>query len=215
MKSILVIGLGRFGKHLVEKLNELGHQIMAIDRDEERVNDILEYATSAQIGDSTNKNFLETLGVDNYDVCFVTISNDFQGSLITTTYLKELGAKLVVARAERDVQKSLLLRNGADEVIYPEEQVANWAAIKYSSNHVLDYIKLDADLSIFEVPVPENWVGKSIGQIDIRRKYQISILSLKTNGKMNPSVTPDIVFTPGMTLYVLGEFKALQKCFKI
>ncbi len=215
MKSILVIGLGRFGRHLAKRLNDLGHQIMAIDRDEGRVNDVLEFVTSAQIGDSANRNFLETLGVDNYDVCFVTISNDFQASLITTTYLKELGAKLVVARAERDVQKSLLLRNGADEVIYPEEQVANWAAIKYSSNHVLDYIKLDADLSIFEVPVPESWIGKSIGQIDIRRKYKISILSVKMNGKMNPSVTPEIVLSPDMTLYVLGEFKALQKCFKI
>lgn len=215
MKSILVIGLGRFGRHLADKLNELGHQIMAIDRDEDRVNGVLKIVTSAQIGDSTNKEFLYTLGIDNYDVCFVTISNDFQGSLITTSYLKELGAKLVVARAERDVQKNLLLRNGADEVIYPEEQVANWAAIKYSSNHVLDYIELDADTSIFEVCVPDNWIGKSIGQIDIRRKYKISILAVKENGKMNPSITPETVFTSSMTLFVLGEFKALQKCFKL
>lgn len=215
MKSILVIGLGRFGRHLAEKLNELGHQIMAIDRDEQRVNDVLEIVTSAQIGDSTNKSFLETLGVDNYDVCFVTISNDFQGSLITTSYLKELGAKLVVARAERDVQKNLLLRNGADEVVYPEEQVANWAAIKYSSNHVLDYIELDADTSIFEVSVPDNWIGKSIGQIDIRRKYKISILAVKENGKMNTSITPETVFTGNMSLFVLGEYKTLHKCFRI
>lgn len=215
MKSILVIGLGRFGRHLAEKLYQLGHHTMAVDCDENRVNDVLEYVTSAQIADSSNKSFLETLGVENYDVCFVTISHDFQSSLITTNYLKELGAKFVVARAERDVQKDLLLRNGADEVIYPEEQVANWSAIKYSSNHVLDYIELDADNSIFEVAVPEAWLGKSVGQIDIRRKFKISILAVKLNGKMNSFVTPETVFTSDMTLFVLGEYKSLQKCFKL
>lgn len=215
MKSILVIGLGRFGRHLVEKLNELGHQIMAIDRDEQRVNEILKYATSAQIGDSSNRDFLSTLGVDNYDICFVTIANDFQASLITTNYLKELGAKVVVARAERDIQKQLLLRNGADEVVYPEEQVANWAAIKYSSNHVLDYIELDENTSIYEVSVPESWIGKSIIQIDIRRKFKISILGVRVNGRMNPNITPEMIFTKGMTIFVLGEHEAVRKCFKI
>ena len=103
MKSVLLIGLGRFGRSIAEKLNEMHHQIMAVDRDESRVNDILPLVTDAQIGDSTNEAFLRSLGVDNYDVCFVAIGEDFQSSLETTSLLKELGAKKVVSRASREV----------------------------------------------------------------------------------------------------------------
>ena len=124
MKNILLIGLGRFGKHIAIQLNSLGHEIMAVDIDEERINTVLPYVTNAQIGDSTNYNFLKSLGISNFDVCIVTISGNFQNSLETTSLLKELGARLVVSRAERDVQKKFLLRNGADEVVYPEKQIA-------------------------------------------------------------------------------------------
>ena len=130
MKNILLIGLGRFGKHVAYQLNELGHEVMAVDENENLVNEILPYVTDAQIGDSTNENFLESLGIKNYDICFVTIGGNFQNSLETTSLLKELGAKMVISRAERDVQAKFLLRNGADEVIYPEKQIANWAAIR-------------------------------------------------------------------------------------
>ena len=174
MKTILLIGLGRFGRHIAIQLNQLGHQVMAVDHNEERVNEILPYVTNAQIGDSTNGEFLSSLGIDNYDVCIVAIANDFQSSLETTSLLKTLGAKLVVARAERDVQAKFLLSNGADEVVYPEKQVAKWAAIRYSADHILDYIELDESHAIFEVSVPLQWLGKSIGQIDIRKKYKIS-----------------------------------------
>ena len=213
MKSILLIGLGRFGKHMAFQLNQLGHQVMGVDHDEERVNDAMDIVTNAQIGDSTNEEFLRSLGVDNYDVCVVAIGNDFQSSLETTCSLKELGAKFVVSRAERDGQAKFLLRNGADEVVYPEKQVAKWAAIRYGSDHILDYIELDDTHSIFEVSVPKSWVGLSIGQIDIRRKYNINIMAVKENGKMNVSVTPDIVLTQEKTMLVIGEYKALQKCF--
>ena len=121
MKNILLIGLGRFGKHVAYQLNELGHEVMAVDANENLVNEILPYVTDAQIGDSTNENFLESLGIKNYDICFVTIGGNFQNSLETTSLLKELGAKMVISRAERDVQAKFLLRNGADEVIYPEK----------------------------------------------------------------------------------------------
>ena len=117
MKSILLIGLGRFGRHVAEELNKLGHEVMAVDKDEERVEDVMSYVTAAQIGDSTKQEFLESLGVSNYDVCIVTISSNFQSSLETTSLLKELGAKFVVSRAARDVQAKFLLRNGADEVV--------------------------------------------------------------------------------------------------
>ena len=215
MKSILLIGLGRFGKHIAVQLGQLGHQVMAVDHNEDRVNDVLNDVTSAQIGDSTNADFLESLGIRNFDVCIVAIGNDFQSSLETTSLLKELGASLVVSRAERDVQAKFLLRNGADEVVYPEKQIAKWAAIRYSADHILDYIELDEKNAIFEVSVPEAWSGKSIGQLDIRKKHNIKILAVKTRGKINATITSDTILSEENTILVLGEFKALQKCFRI
>ena len=215
MKSILIIGVNRFGPLLVQQFHDQGHQIMAVDKDEERINSILPLVTDAQIGDSTNEAFLRSLGINNYDICIVTIGSDFQSSLETTSLLKELGGKLVISRADRDVQTKFLLRNGADEVINPEKQIAEWAAIRYGSKHILDYIRLDGDHAIFEVPIPREWSGKSIGQIDIRKKHGITIMAIKENGRINLSVTPDTVLDGSRTLFVLGEQKAIQKCFHI
>lgn len=215
MKSVLLIGLGNFGKHIALQLNQLGHQVMGVDHNEDRVNDAMDIVTNAQIGDSTNEEFLSTLGIDNYDVCIVAIGGNFQSSLETTYSLKELGAKMVISRAERDGQAKFLLRNGADEVVYPEKQVAKWAAIRYSSDHILDYIELDEAHSIFEVAVPKGWIGKSVGEIDIRKKYNINIIGVKQNGKTNVAVTPDTLLFENKTLLVIGEDKALQKCFHI
>ena len=152
MKSILLIGLGRFGKHIALHLNHLGHQVMAVDTSEERVEAVLPLVTNAQIGDSTNADFLESLGVRNYDVCIVAIGNNFQSSLETTSLLSELGARFVVSRAATDVQEKFLLRNGANEVVYPEKQLAKWTAIRYSADHILDYIELDENHAMFEIP---------------------------------------------------------------
>ncbi|MBQ5995451.1 MAG: TrkA family potassium uptake protein [Clostridia bacterium] len=215
MKSFLLIGVNRFGSMLAKDLHDQGHEIMAIDRNEERINNILPLVTDALIGDSTNEAFLRTLGVDNYDVCIVTIREDFQSSLETTSLLKELGAKFVVSRANRNVQEKFLLRNGADEVINPDRQIAEWAAIRYASSHILDYIRLDDDCAIFEVPVPKEWAGKSIGQIDIRKKYGITIMAVRENRHTNLSVTPDTVLDSSKTLLVLGEQKSMQKYFHI
>ena len=214
-KSILLVGVGNFGKHIARKFNELGHDVMAIDQDEERINDVMPLVTSAQIGDSTNEDFLRTLGVDNYDVCIVTIGGDFQSSLETTSLLKELGAKKVVSRAERDGQAKFLLRNGADEIVYPEKQLASWMGIRYSADHILDYIELDGEHAIFEVTVPKEWIGMTVGQLDIRRKYKINIMGIKKNGRFSVSIMPDTVLTEDKTLMVVGEYKALQKCFRI
>ena len=215
MKNILLIGLGRFGRHIALQLNKLGHEVMAVDSNEERVNKILPIVTNAQIGDSTNTEFLKSLGIGNFDVCIVTIGGNFQNSLETTSLLKELGAKLVVSRAERDVQEKFLLRNGADEVVYPEKQVANWAAIRYTADHIRDYIEVDEAHAIFEVEVPEGWIGKTVGELDIRRKYSINIMATKENGKIKMAVSPDTVLTDNITLLVLGAYKELQKCFRI
>jgi trk system potassium uptake protein TrkA len=215
MKSILLIGINNFGTMLAKRLHELGHQVLAVDRDEARINAILPVVTDAQIGDSTNEAFLRSLGINNFDVCIVTIGSDFQSSLETTSLLKELGAKFVVSRADRDVQAKFLLRNGADEVINPEKQIAEWAAIRYGSNHILDYIRLDEEHAIYEVSVPREWAGKTIGQIDIRKRYGITIMAARKNGKMNLSVTPETALNETMTMLVLGERKAMQRCFKI
>ncbi len=215
MKNILLIGVGRFGRHIAAQLAQLGHQVMAVDTDEERINEVMPFVTNAQIGDSTNAAFLRSLGVGNFDVCMVTISGNFQNSLETTSLLKELGAKCVVSRAERDVQAKFLLRNGADHVVYPEKQVAKWAAIRYTADHIFDYIEIDEQHAIFEVEVPEGWVGKSIGELDIRRKFGINILGIKRAGKTDVSVTPETVLAKDETILALGEYKAMQKCFRI
>ena len=215
MKSVLLIGVGRFGRHIAAQLAQLGHQVMAVDTDEERINEVMPFVTSAQIGDSTNAAFLRSLGVGNFDVCVVTISGSFQNSLETTSLLKELGAKCVVSRAERDVQAKFLLRNGADHVVYPEKQVARWAAIRYTSNHISDYIEIDDQHAIFEVEVPDSWVGRSIGALDVRRRFGINILGVKRAGKTDVSVTPETVLAREETILALGEYKTMQKCFRI
>ena len=204
MKNVLIIGLGRFGIHIAMQLNQLGHEVMAVDWKEERVDKVLSFVTNAQIGDSTNAEFLQSLGIGNYDICFVTIGDSFQNSLETTSLLKELGAKLVISRAERDVQEKFLLRNGADKVVYPEKQVAKWASIRYTDDHILDYME-----------VPEEWVGKTVGGLDIRKRYNINILAVKNEEEFSIAISPETYFAENDKLLVLGEYRALQKCFRI
>ncbi|MGN0516468.1 potassium channel family protein [Eubacterium sp.] len=215
MKSVLLIGLGLFGKHIATELNRLDHEIMAVDQNEDRVNEILPIVTSAQIGDSTNVDFLQSLGIKNFDVCIVAMSGNFQNSLETTSLLKELGASCVVSAAKRDVQEKFLLRNGADEVVYPEKQMARWTAMRYTADHILDFIEIDDEHAIFEVQMPRDWNGKTIGQLDVRRKYNINILAIKENGRMNMSISPDTYLSASKSLLVLGDYKSLHKCFHI
>lgn len=196
-------------------LNRLGHEVMAVDLNEDRVNEILPYVTNAQIGDSTNEEFLESLGIGNYDLCVVAIGNNFQNSLETTSLLKDLGAKLVVSRAERDVQAKFLLRNGADKVVYPERQMAKWAAIRFTADHILDFIEVDDSHAIFEVEMPRQWVGKTVGQLNIRQKYNINIVAIKRGENINMSISSETTLKEGETLLVIGEYKTLQRCFQM
>lgn len=215
MKSILLIGLGRFGRHIAMKLDEMHHQVMAVDKDENRVNAVLPYVTAGQIGDATSETFLKSLGVNNFDVCIVAIGDDFQSSLETTSLLKELGAKTVVSRAARDVHAKFLLRNGADEIVYPEKQLAEWTAIRYTVDHILDYIEFDDEHAIFEISIPEKWIGKTVGQVDVRKKHGINIMGVKHGGKMDLNVTPETPFIAGDTIFILGNIKDIQKCFHL
>ena len=187
---------------------------MAVDIDEERVNAILPYVTNARIGDSTNEEFLRSLGVSNYDICIVALGSLFQSSLETTSLLKELGAPKVISRATNDVQMKFLLRNGADEVVYPEKQMALRIATKYASDSILDFIQLDNNYSIYELKIPKDWFGKTLSQIDIRKKYNINILTIKRSGTVFiPS--PDTQMAAGDIAFVIGESKEIQKCFKL
>ncbi len=215
MKTVLLIGLGRFGRHIAMKLNELHHQVMAVDHNEDRVNGVLPYVTSAQIGDSTSREFLSSLGIRNFDACIVAIGDNFQNSLETTSLLKELGARKVIARASSGVQEKFLERNGADEVVYPEKQLAAWTAIRCTSDHIADYIELDENYSLIELRVPGAWNGRNVAQLDIRKKYGINILGVRTDGKLNMNIGHDTVLGNNQSILVLGSQRAVQKCFRI
>ena len=205
MKQILVIGLGRFGRHLCQKLGELGHQIMAVDKDEERVEACMHVVTNALVGDATRQDFLQSLGVDNYDLCIVCIGDSFQDSLETTALLKDFGAKKVIARASRDVHARFLLRNGADEVVYPEKQVAEWTAMRYSSDFLTDYFSMGDGYAVVEVKAPGSWVGKTIAELDPRKRAGINILAAKSGGRIEMAIRPDTVITGEERLLVLGR----------
>ena len=214
MKSILVIGMGRFGRHCARELTSLGHDVMAVDFDEKNIDVIANEVASAQIGDSTDEIFMQSLGISDFDVVIVAIGDDFQASLETTCLCKELGAPLVVARAARNIHEKFLLKNGADKVVYPERQMAKWTAVTYSSEHIFDYTSLDDDHAIYEVSIPDSWIGKTILQLDVRRKYNINIMAIKENGKFSITIRPDTILTKNMTIVVVGEKKVVQKCFK-
>lgn len=205
MKSVLIIGLGRFGKHMAQRFAEQGDEVLAVDSDERRVNEILPIVNYAQIGDASSEQFMTSLGINNFDLCVVAIGDNFQSSLEATAMLKDHGAKHVLARASSDVHKKFLLRNGADEVVYAERETAERLAVKYGSDNVFDYIELDMEFSIYEISVPTQWVGKTIIQQDIRNKYHVSILATKQYGKLDPLPGADHIFVKDETLLVMGH----------
>lgn len=213
MKQILIIGLGRFGLHIAKKLQEVHIQVLGVDSNEERVKVALPYVTNAEIGDATNQKFLGSLDVANFDVCIVAIGNDFLASLETTSYLKELGAKKVVARAARDHEENFLLRNGADAVVYPEKSMGNLTAIQWSSENVLDYIQVSKDFAVFEIEMPKDWAGKSIGEIDVRKNFKVNIIAVKSKDAVNVSLDSDYRFSEGESLYIIGKDKDIQRYF--
>lgn len=214
MKSVLLVGLGRFGRYVAQALNEQGDEVMAIDRDEERVNDALKFVTNAQIGDSTNERFIESLGVRNFDLCIVTIADDFQSSLETTSLLKECGAKFVLARVSDDTHAKFLLRNGADDVVFLEKQMAQWTAVTYSNDNIFDYMELSDEYAIYETPVPKAWIGKSVIDIDVRKKHNLNVLATKNMEVLKPLSDPGHVFSASETLLILASKKDIEKYLK-
>lgn len=215
MKSVLLIGLGRFGRHMAEKLLEEGNEVLGVDICEERVNDAMDMLTNAQIGDATNELFVESLGVRNFDLCVVAIGDNFQSSLETTALLKDYGAPFVLSRANRDVHAKFLLRNGADRIVYPEKEMAQRMAVKYGNDNIFDCIELTDEYSIYEIPVPESWVGKSILEKDVRKKYGISILATKRLETLYPLPGAEHVFAEDENLIILGHFQDVRAVIKL
>ena len=214
MKSILIIGLGRFGRHMAKKFSEQNNDVMAIDINEERINNVLSVVTNALIGDATNEQFMETIGVRDFDLCVVAIGDNFQSSLETTALLKDLGAKFVLARASRDVHAKFLLRNGADDVIYTEKETAERLAVKYGSDNIFNYIELNEEYSIYEIAVPSSWLNKSILKVNVRSKYGISILATKQGNNIYPLPKPEHVFTDSESLMILGKNEDVSRFIK-
>lgn len=212
MKNVLVLGLGRFGRHCAIKFTQLGHQVLVVDKDENRVDAALKYVSNAIIGDSTREDFLRSLGLEDFDVCVVAIGDNFQSSLETTSLLKELGAKLVVARASRDVHAKFLLKNGADEVVYPEKQMAEWTATRYSYDHILDYITLDENHGVFEIEALDSWVGKSLVDLDLRKKYSLNVVAVKNGDEIVVAMNPDMPIQEKEKLMVIGKSSDVHKC---
>lgn len=204
MKSVLVIGMGRMGRHLAKTMLQLGNEVLAIDRSPEIVEALPDVIKDANIGDCTNENVIQALGVETFDVCFVTISDDFQASMVVTSLLKTYGAKMIVAKAKRDIQADLLKKIGADEVIYPERESAEKLAIRYNSNNIFDYVKLNDQYAIYEIPVPSDWINKSISGLAVRQKHHVNIIAVKKGMKLEAMPGPEYVFTDGDHIVLMG-----------
>ena len=205
MKSVLVVGMGRFGRHLAMKMQELGNDVMIADCDEAIINELSPQFTDAHIGDCTNESVLRAIGINNFDICFVAIGENFQSSLEVTSLLKELGAKHVVAKASRDIHAKFLLRNGADEVVYPERDMAEKLAIRHNANNIFDYIELTPEFAIYEIPIIKAWSGHSVASINVRNKYGVNILAIKNGTALHPLPGGEYVFRPDDHLVVVGK----------
>ncbi|MBO5056552.1 MAG: TrkA family potassium uptake protein [Lachnospiraceae bacterium] len=214
MKSVLIIGLGRFGQHLCRQMVEHKNEVMVIDIKEDNVEAMMPIVTNARIGDCTNVEVLRSIGVANFDICFVCIGTNFQSSLEITSLLKENGAKYVVSKATRDIQAKFLLRNGADEVVYPDRDIAEKIAVRYSANHIFDYIEFNDEYSIFEIPVAEEWVGKSIKEVNFRAKYRVSILGYKRGENTTLMPMADHEFDENEHLMVIGRIEDINRILK-
>lgn len=214
MKSVLIIGMGRFGHHLAENFLAQEQDVMVMDIDEKRVEDITPYATSTRIGDCTNPEVLKTVGINNFDMVFVCIGTNFQNSLEVTSLVKELGAKHVVSRATRDIQAKFLLRNGADEVIYPEKDIAEKCAERYSLDNIFDYMELTDDYAIYEMKPLTEWVGKSIRESNIAAKYKVSILGIKQGEEKKMLPSPDYIIDEEDHLMIMAKKTDAEKILK-
>ena len=215
MKSFLIIGMGHFGHHLCRSLAKTDCEIMIVDRGEDALEDMRPYVVSAKIGDCTNIEVLRTFDIPSFDTCFVCMGENFQNSLEITSLLKdECGAKRVISKADRDIQEKFLLKNGADEVIYPEKNMAERYAVTESSEHIFNFIDLGSDYSIYEIDVLDRWVGKTVKELNFRVKYNLVVLATKRGEDVNPVISGERRFESGEHLLVLGKEEDVHKVTK-
>ena len=206
-KSILIIGMGRFGRHLAIKMQELGNSVMVVDIKAQLEQDISYLFNDYMIGDCTNENVLGAIGVANFDICFVAIGKNFEASIVVTSLLKTHGAKYIVTKTDRDIQEDVLKKVGADDVVYPDRDFAEKLAVRYNSEKIFDYMELPGDYSIYELAVPKNWIGKKIITLDLRKKYEINILAIKNNTALQPVTGADYVFAEGDEIIAMAKEK--------
>ena len=205
MKSILVIGMGMLGECLATKMQELGNDVMIVDKDEDRIQELSVRFRNSYAGDCANEAVLKALGVNNYDYCFVAVGEDSYASLEITSLLKELGAKYIIAKASRIRQAGFLRKLGANEVFFPEQEIAEKLAVRYNATNIFDYIELTSEYSIFEIGILHEWEGKSIGEINVRQKYNINIIGVKHNNILDPMPAGDYSFNTGDHIIVIGR----------
>lgn len=204
MQSILVIGVGRFGKHLAKTMLDLGNDIVIVDKNEEKVEALNSIFPDSFIGDCQNEGVLRSLGINNFDICFVCTGKDFQASLEITSLLKELGAKKVISVAKRDRQANLLKKIGADDTIYPEREIAEKTGIRYNAKNIYDLIQLTEEYAIYEIPVMPSWIGKTIKQIDVRKNYHVNIIVVKNGERVTGAPGADYMFVENDHIMILG-----------
>ena len=205
MKSVLVIGMGRFGRHLAHKMSELGNDVMVVDKDEAIISRYASYFTDAQIADCTDEGVIRSLGVHHFDICFVTIGEDFQSSLVITALLKQMGAKYIVSKAKQDIQADLLKKIGASEVVCPEREIAEKLAVRYNANNIFDYVPLTSEFSIFEIPILKTWIGSSIVELNIRNIYKVNIIAVRHADRLEPMPGPNYEFSKNDHIIVIGK----------
>lgn len=205
MKSVLVIGMGRMGRHLAHKLSLLGNDVMVVDKDPALIESLSDRFTDSSICDCTNEAVIRSLGVDNFDICFVTIGEDFQASLVVTSLLKKHGARKIIAKTNQDIQADLLRIIGADEIINSEVEVAEKLAVRCNADNIFDYVPMPGQYAIYEVAILPQWIGKTVVELDVRRKYQVNIIAVKNGVEMNVNVGPDYRFREHDHIVVIGR----------
>ena len=214
-RSFCIIGLGRFGQTLAVNLARTNHQVLVIDSDEDEVNLMSDTVTNAVVGDPTSEAVLRAADVQSYDCAIVASASNINDSILTVLNLKELGVKQVIARASGDQHRKVLEKIGADMVVFPERDMGEKLVGILDRNNVLEYIEFSDKHSIVEIPVPEKWVGKSLAELNVRRKFGVTVLAVNDAEKgMNISPDPSKPFTGNETVALLGENSAIDRMTK-
>src|SRR5699024_7004641 len=210
MKSFAVIGCGRFGSSVAKTLFELGNKVLVVDEDPDTVEKISKYATEAVEANVKNEAELSRLNLNRYDVVIISIGSNMESSILSTLLVKELGAKNIVAQAQSELNGRILIRNGADKVIFPEMDMGVKVSHNLTANNVLEYVQLSPDLSIMEFSILSNWDGKSISELKLRNKYGINVIAVKRQDEVIPSPEPDFILKHYDVLVIIGSQEKIK-----